>query len=42
MINVGISRYHNSSVALLKNGDIVLHIENERLSIIKYDEFPFL
>ena len=41
MINVGINRGHNSSVALLEDGDIVFHIENERLSRIKYDEFPF-
>ena len=41
MLNVGISRHHNSSVALLKDGDIVFHIENERLSRIKYDELPF-
>ena len=41
MINVGISRQHNSSVALLRDGNIVFHIENERLSRIKYDEFPF-
>ena len=42
MINVGISRGHNASVALLINGEIVFHIENERLSNIKYDWFPFL
>ena len=41
MINVGISRGHNSSVALLEDGDIVFHIENERFSRIKYDQFPF-
>ena len=41
MINVGISRSHNSSVALLKDGYIVFYIENERLSRIKYDVFPF-
>jgi len=40
-INVGIHRGHNSAVALLKNGDIIFHIENERLSRIKYDNFPF-
>jgi carbamoyltransferase len=41
MINVGISRVHNSAVSLLRDGDIVFHIENERLSNIKYDAFPF-
>ena len=41
MINVGISRQHNSSVTFLKDGDIVFYIENERLSRIKYDTFPF-
>lgn len=41
MINVGISRHHNSSVALLKDGNIIFYIENERLSRIKYDPFPF-
>ena len=41
MINVGISRVHNSSVALLKDGNIIFHISNERLSRIKYDGFPF-
>ena len=41
MINVGISRHHNSSVTFLKNGNIVFNIENERLSRIKYDGFPF-
>ena len=41
MINAGISRFHNSSVTLLIDGDIVFYIENERLSRIKYDGFPF-
>lgn len=38
---IGISRVHNSAVTLLKNGDIEFHLENERLSNIKYDGFPF-
>jgi carbamoyltransferase len=42
MINVGISRGHNASVALLIDGEIIFQIENERLSNIKYDWFPFL
>jgi len=37
-INVG----HNASTCLLKNGEIVFHLEEERLSRRKYDEFPFL
>jgi|TARA_Y100000034_G_C6896615_1_gene413506 carbamoyltransferase len=41
MINIGITRSHQSSVTFLKDGDIIFHIENERLSRIKYDEFPF-
>lgn len=41
MINVGISRVHNSAVSLLKDGELIFHIENERLSNIKYDSFPF-
>ena len=35
------SRGHNSSVTLLKNGNIEFFIENERVSRIKYDGFPF-
>jgi len=41
MINVGMNRGHNSSVALLEDGNIVFHIENERFSRIKYDQWPF-
>jgi len=41
MINVGVSRVHNSAVTLLKDGELVFHIENERLSNIKYDAYPF-
>jgi carbamoyltransferase len=41
MINLGISRVHNSAVTLLDDGEIVFHLENERLSNIKYDAFPF-
>jgi len=39
--NLGISRVHNSSTTLLENGEIVYHLENERLSNRKYDAFPF-
>ena len=42
MINVGVSRGHNASVTLLIDGEIIFHIENERLSNIKYDWYPFL
>jgi carbamoyltransferase len=41
MINIGINRGHNSSIAIVKDGDLILHIENERLSNIKYDSYPF-
>ena len=37
----GLARGHNSSVCLLKNGEIVLSIEEERLSRRKYDGGPF-
>lgn len=36
----GIARGHNSSVCLLKNGEIVFAIEEERLSRKKYDGSP--
>lgn len=39
--HLGISRVHNSSVTLLQDGEIVYHLENERLSSRKYDAFPF-
>ena len=38
---IGVSRVHNSAVCLLKDGEILFHIENERLSNIKYDAYPF-
>lgn len=38
----GINTMHNASTCLLKNGEIVFHIEEERLSRRKYDEHPFL
>lgn len=37
----GIARGHNSSICLLKNGEIVFSIEEERLSRNKYDGGPF-
>lgn len=42
MITVGVSRGHNASVTLLIDGEVIFHIENERLSNIKYDWYPFL
>lgn len=42
MIIVGVSRFHNASVCLIKDGEILFHIDNERLSNIKYDWYPFL
>jgi carbamoyltransferase len=41
MITVGVSRVHNAAVALLDNGNLVFQLENERLSNIKYDAYPF-
>ena len=41
MVIVGISRFHNSSVCLIKDGEVLFHIDNERLSNIKYDWYPF-
>jgi carbamoyltransferase len=42
MIILGInSGHHNSSVALLENENVLFHIENERLSNIKYDRYVF-
>ena len=41
IVTVGISRVHNSAVTLLVNGELIFHIENERLSNIKYDAYPF-
>jgi carbamoyltransferase len=40
MITVGVSRHHNSSVCLLKDGEVIFHIEEERLSGQKYDSSP--
>ena len=37
----GISRGHNAAVCLLKDGEIVLNIEEERLSRQKYDGGPY-
>lgn len=36
-----IARGHNASVCLLKNGEIVFSIEEERLSRHKYDGGPY-
>lgn len=38
---IGVNRGHNSSAALLKDGEIIFHLENERLTNIKYDWFAF-
>lgn len=37
----GIARGHNAGVCLLKNGEIVFSIEEERLTRVKYDGGPF-
>jgi carbamoyltransferase len=41
MIVVGISRHHNASVCLIVDGKVVLNIDSERLSNIKYSKYPF-
>jgi carbamoyltransferase len=41
MIIVGVSRVHNAAVALLQDGELIFHLENERLSNIKYDAYTF-
>ena len=38
---LGISRGHNSGACLLKDGEIVFAIEEERLSRRKYDGGPY-
>lgn len=37
----GVARGHNAGVCLLKDGEIVFSIEEERLSRVKYDGGPF-
>ena len=37
----GITRGHNGAVCLLKDGELVFHLEEERLSRQKYDGGPF-
>ena len=37
---LGIARGHNGGVCLLKDGEIVFSIEEERLSRVKYDGAP--
>ena len=38
---LGLSQHHNSSVCLIENGDIKLHLDNERVSGIKRDRKCF-
>lgn len=38
---LGISRGHNAGVCLLKDGEIVFALEEERLSRSKYDGGPY-
>lgn len=38
---LGMARGHNSSVCLLKNGEVVFYIEEERISRLKHDGTPF-
>jgi len=39
---LGINRHHNGSVCLLEDGEIVYHLEEERLSRLKTDHAPLL
>lgn len=41
MIILGINRSHNSSIALLEDNKIVLHIESERITKSKYEPIVF-
>ena len=41
MYTVGVNRGHNASTTLLKEGEVLFHLENERLSNIKYDWYAF-
>jgi len=41
MYSIGVNRGHNSSTSLLNDGEIVFHLENERLTNIKYDWYAF-
>jgi carbamoyltransferase len=38
---LGVSQNHNSSICLIENGEIKLHIDNERISGKKYDSNSF-
>ena len=38
---LGVNPFHNGSVCVLSNGEIVEYIEEERLTRRKYDELPF-
>jgi len=40
-IILGINRGHNSSVTLMHGDQILFHLENERLTNLKYDNFSF-
>lgn len=39
---LGLNRHHNGSICLLENGEIVFHLEEERLSRFKTDNVPLL
>lgn len=39
---VAINRHHNGAATLLKDGEIVFHIEEERLSRTKHDHTPYI
>lgn len=39
---LGLNRHHTASATLLHKGEIVFHLEEERLSRIKHDDIPYL
>lgn len=39
---LGLNRHHNGSICLLENGEVVYHLEEERLSRYKTDHAPLL
>lgn len=41
MIILGISRTHNSSIALLNDNEVILHVESERFTNSKYEPIVF-
>lgn len=38
MIILGISNAHDSNICVIENGEVILHVEKERITRIRYDE----